>query len=207
METQQRLDERWPIRGSVALSLVLLASAATLPAQTLETRPQPPASAQSNAALSLPPGTKLMVRLDQQLDSSSAILGQSWTGTLVNDIPVGDRVALKRGTPVDGLVVAVKRSGHVRNSGSLSLRIIRVNDAAVATDVLTRDREGHVKSSIAKIGGGSVLGAAIGGLAGGVTGAVVGGAAGAAGGTVAATSGGKKEADLPTEGVLTFTVQ
>ena len=63
-----------------------------------------------------------MVRLDQPLDSSSAILGQSWTGTLVNDIPIGNRVALKSGTPVDGLVVAVKRSGHFRTSGALSLR-------------------------------------------------------------------------------------
>jgi hypothetical protein len=84
-----------------------------------------------------------MVRLDQQLDSSSAIVGQSWTGTLVNDIPIGNRVALKSGTQVDGLVVAVKRGGHFRDSGSLSLRLIRVNDGAVATDVLTRDKEGH----------------------------------------------------------------
>jgi hypothetical protein len=30
-----------------------------------------------------------MVRLDQPLDSSSAILGQSWTGAPVNNIPVG----------------------------------------------------------------------------------------------------------------------
>ena len=148
-----------------------------------------------------------MIRLDQQLDSSSAILGQSWTGRLVNDIPIGNKVALKSGTPVDGLVVGVKRSGRLRNSGSLALRLIRVNDATVATDELSRDRDGHWKSNITKIGGGSVLGAVIGGVTGGVTGAVVGGAVGATAGTVAATTTGKREADIPTEAVLTFTTQ
>jgi hypothetical protein len=176
-------------------------------AQTLESRPPASAAAAQNPALSLSAGTKLMVRLDHELDSQSAIVGQSWTGTLVNDIPAGNRVALKSGTPVDGLVVAVKRGGHFRSSGSLSIRIIRVNDAAVATDVLSRDKEGHWTSAT-KIGGGTALGAAIGGLTGGVTGAVVGGAVGATTGTIAAThSGNKDQAAIPTEAVLTFTVE
>lgn len=184
----------------------LVAGTSQLRAQTLQSRPPAVGDTAPNAALALPAGTKLMVRLDQQIDSSSAIQGQSWTGTLVNDIPVGNRVALKSGTHVDGLVVAVKRGGHFRESGSLSLRLIRVNDAAVATDVLTRDKEGHWKSG-SKIGGGTALGAAIGGLTGGVTGAVVGGAVGATTGTIAATTSGKNQAAIPTEVVLTFTVQ
>jgi hypothetical protein len=185
----------------------LVAATAQVQAQTLQSRPPAVGDTAPNPALSLPAGTKLMVRLDQQLDSSSAIVGQSWTGTLVNDIPVGKRVALKSGTHVDGLVVAVKRGGHLRNSGSLSLRLIRVNDGAVATDVLTRDKDGHWKSSVTKIGGGTAIGAAIGGLTGGVTGALVGGAVGATTGTVAAATTGKKDAAIPTEAVLTFTVQ
>lgn len=176
-------------------------------AQALQSRAPQSANAALNPALSLPAGTKLMVRLDQPLDSSSAIVGQSWTGTLVNDIPIGNRVALKSGTPVDGLVVAVKRSGHFRTSGALSLRVIRVNDGAVATDVLTRDKDGHWKSGV-KIGGGTVAGAALGGLTGGVTGAVVGGAVGATTGTVAAATTPKnKDAAIPNEAVLTFTVE
>jgi hypothetical protein len=185
----------------------LVGGTSHMQAQALEPRPPAVGDTAPNPALSLPAGTKLMVRLDQQLDSSSAILGQGWTGTLVNDIPVGNRLALKSGTRVDGLVVAVKRSGHFRDSGKLSLRLIRVNDAAVATDVLTRDKDGHWKSGVTKIGGGTALGAAVGGLTGGVTGAVVGGAVGATAGTVAATTTGKKEAAIPTEAVLTFTVQ
>ena len=185
---------------------VLAAGAASGHAQTLESRPPAVGNTAPNPALSLPAGTKLMVRLDQQLDSSSAIMGQAWTGTLVNDIPVGDRVALKSGTPVDGIVVAVKRGGHFRDSGKLSIRMIRVNDATVATDVLSRDKDGHW-SSLTKIGGGTAIGAAIGGLTGGVTGGVVGGAVGATTGTIAATTTGKKDAAIPTEAVLTFTVR
>jgi hypothetical protein len=184
----------------------LVAGMPHLHAQTLQSRPAAVGDTAPNPALSLPSGTKLMVRLDQQLDSSSAIVGQSWTGRLVNDIPVGNRVALKSGIPVDGLVVAVKRGGHFRDGGNLSLRLIRVNDAAVATDVLTRDKEGHWKGAT-KIGGGTAVGAAIGGLTGGVTGAVVGGAVGATTGTIAAATTGKKPAAIPTEAVLTFTVQ
>jgi hypothetical protein len=184
----------------------LIGGTSQLQAQTLQSRPPAVGEAPPNPALSLPSGTKLMVRLDQQLDSSSAIVGQSWTGTLVNDIPIGNRVALKSGTPVDGLVVAVKRGGHFRDGGSLSLRLIRVNDAAVATDMLTRDKQGHWKSGT-KIGGGTAVGAAIGGLTGGVTGAVVGGAVGATTGTIAAATSGKKPAAIPTEAALTFTVQ
>jgi hypothetical protein len=192
---------------AVFLALGLLSMASLrLPAQTLQNRPPAVGDTAPNPALTLPAGTKLMVRLDQQLDSSSAIVGQSWTGTMVNDIPVGNRVALKSGTPVDGLVVAVKRGGHFREGGSLSLRLIRVNDGVVATDVLTRDKEGHWKSG-AKIGGGTAVGAAIGGLTGGVTGAIVGGAVGATTGTIAAATAGKKPAAIPTEAVLTFTVQ
>ena len=194
------------LAAAYALSTVGACSIPLL-AQTLQSRPPVVGDTTPNPALSLPTGTKLMVRLDQQLDSSSAILGQSWTGTLVNDIPIGNKVALKSGTPVDGLVIGVKRSGHMRDSGSLSLRLIRINDAAVATDSLTRDRDGHWKSNITKIGGGTALGAVIGGVTGGVTGAVVGGAVGATTGTVAAATTGKKEADIPTEAALTFTTQ
>lgn len=190
------------VAGCLLLSLV------GAHAQTLQTRPTAEANAAPNPALTLPAGTKLLVRLNESLDSSSAILGQSWTGTLVNDVVVGNRVALKSGTPVDGLVVKVKRGGHLRDSGELSIRLIRVNDGAVASDVLTRDKEGHWKSGVTKVGGGTAIGALIGGLTGGPTGAVVGGAAGATGGAIAAASGGsKKQAEIKAEDALTFTVQ
>ncbi len=177
--------------------------------QTLQQRPAtPPESTAAKAeVLNLPPGTKLMVRLNRALDSSSAILGQSWDGVLVNDIPVGDHIGVKSGTGVDGLVVAVKRAGRLKDAGSLSLRLIRVEDQAVATDVLTRDASGHIKSNVTKIGGGGAAGALIGGLTGGVVGAAVGGAVGAGAGTMAAASSGKKQATLPAEDTLTFTVQ
>jgi hypothetical protein len=193
------------MRAPLLLFVCLISSG--LSAQSLQSRPPAAADPAQNPALSLPAGTKLMIRLHHELDSSSAIVGQSWTGVLVNDIPVGNRVALKSGTPVDGLVVAVKRSGHLRTSGALSLRVIRVNDAAVATDVLTRDKDGHWKSGV-KIGGGTAVGVALGGLTGGVTGAVVGGAVGATTGTIAAANThDKNEAAIPNEAVLTFTVQ
>ena len=74
---------------AVVVVLATLAFAAPVGAQALQSRAPGAANAAQNPALSLPAGTKLMVRLDQPLDSSSAILGQSWTGAPVNNIPVG----------------------------------------------------------------------------------------------------------------------
>jgi len=47
----------------------LIAGTSQLQAQTLQSRPAAVGDTTPNAALSLPAGTKLMVRLDQQLDS------------------------------------------------------------------------------------------------------------------------------------------
>jgi hypothetical protein len=154
-----------------------------------------------------PAGTKIMVRLNQNLDSKSAILGQVWSGTLVNAIPVGNQVVAQTGAPVDGIVTAIKRPGSLHGKGSISLMLLHANNVAVSSDIITRDGNGHLKSNTQKIGGGAATGAGIGGLIGGGTGALVGAAAGATAGTVGAAATNKHDAELPSETVITFTEQ
>jgi hypothetical protein len=62
----------------------------------------------------------------------------------------------------------------------------------------------HRRRNIALIGGGSGVGALIGGLAGGGTGALIGGGAGAAAGTAGAVVTGKKQTGLPAESLVVF---
>ena len=154
-----------------------------------------------------PAGTKIMVRLDQPINSDSAILGQAWEGTLVNAIPIGNKVVAPSGSPADGIVSAIKRPGKLKGSGSVSLILVHANGMMVTSDIVTRDGEGHVKSNVSKVGGGAMMGAGIGSLAGGGTGALIGAAAGATAGTAAAAVSNKHNPELNSETVLTFTAQ
>jgi len=163
-----------------------------------------PAMAQDQV---FPKGTKIMVRLNAPLNAATAVLGQPWEGSLVNAVPIGDKVAAPAGSPADGIVSAVKRPGHLHGKGSISVFLLHANGIAVTSDILTRDGEGHVKSNVQKIGGGAAAGAGIGGLIGGGPGALIGAAAGATAGTANAAVTNKNKDDLPAETVLTFTEQ
>lgn len=164
------------------------------------------AFAQEHPAV-FPAGTKIMVRLNQPINSANAILGQSWDGTLVNAVTIGDRIVASPGASADGIISAIKRPGRLKGSGSISLILLHANDIAITSDVVTRDGEGHVRNNVTKIGGTAALGAGVGAAVGGGAGALVGAAAGAAAGTAEAAVTSKHPADMPAETVLTFTEQ
>jgi outer membrane lipoprotein SlyB len=74
-------------------------------------------------------------------------------------------------------------------------------------DQYKRQGNSRTRNTVKKVGGGTVLGALIGGIAGGGKGAGIGALAGGAlgGGVQAATKG--QQINLPSESVLTFTLQ
>jgi hypothetical protein len=160
------------------------------------------------SAQRIPAGTQVTVQLSEELNSGKATTGQTWNGTLVNDVtsPRG-RILARRGSPVTGVVSEAKGSGRLHAPGVLSVRLTDVNGVSVRTDTITRDGEGHTKSNVAKVGGGTAGGALIGGLAGGGKGAGIGALVGAGAGTVGALATGKRQAKLPAETTLTFTTR
>lgn len=157
-------------------------------------------------AQSIPSGTRLSVRLTSELSSATAQPGQAWEGTLARDVVANGNIIAKAGAPVRGTVTAAKPSGRLKDPGTLSLRVTRVGDMTVKTAAVSRKGESHTKSNVTKMGGGAVAGAVIGGLAGGGKGAAIGTLAGGAAGTGAAAYTGKKEAVIPAETVLSFSV-
>ncbi|MDI3254493.1 MAG: hypothetical protein QJR10_06895 [Bacillota bacterium] len=166
------------------------------------------AYSQETAALGqIPSGTKLTVRTTTELSSATAEAGQTWSGTLVNEIRSGNKVLAPAGSSVSGTILEAKSSGRLHKPGILSLQVTSVNGIPVNTDTLTRDGEGHTKSNVAKIGGGAAAGAILGGLIGGGKGAAIGTLAGAGAGTAGAAATGKREAKITAETALTFTVQ
>jgi hypothetical protein len=160
------------------------------------------------SAQRIPSGTRVTVRLTEGLESGKTTEGQTWNGTLVDTITSSrGRVLARAGAPVSGVVTESKDSGRLHKPGILSLRLTTVNNVSVDTDTITRDGEGHTKSNVTKVGGGTAAGALIGGIAGGGKGAGIGALAGAGAGTIGALATGKRQAKLPAETTLTFTTQ
>jgi hypothetical protein len=155
---------------------------------------------------SVPAGAHASVRINTTLSSASAHKEEVWSGTLTNDITHQGKTVARAGDPVKGKVTFVKSSGRLHNPGQISVRLISIKGETVYSTRVSRKGKSHTTSNVAKIGGGAAGGALIGGLIGGGKGAAIGAGAGAAGGTGVAAATGKREAVIPAESVLTFTI-
>lgn len=161
----------------------------------------------NNSGDRIPAGSKIIVRINQELSSATAQSGQEWNGTLVNDIRDGDKVVAPQNASVTGIVTQAKSSGRLGGTALLALQVTRINGISVATDTISKDGAGHTKSNVAKIGGTAAAGAILGGLFGGGKGAAIGTLAGAGAGTAGAAASGKKEVVIAPETALTFSAQ
>src|SRR5262245_34525518 len=84
---------------SLAASLLIVLRVVSIPAQDTPSR---------EATLSIKPGTKIMLDLDTPLNSTTARIEDVVWFTSRDDLKVTGKVALPRGTPVRGTVIAVK---------------------------------------------------------------------------------------------------
>lgn len=161
--------------------------------------------------LEVPAGTLLRVRLDQSIDTASQQSGDSFTATLDSAVIVKEKVIIPKGTTFRGRVTNAKGSGRLRGRAVVSLKLesfeMHHQTYPVVTSSDTRVSGSHKKRNLALIGGGSGVGALIGGLAGGGKGALIGAGAGAAAGTGGAALTGKKNVQIPAETVMTFSLK
>lgn len=154
----------------------------------------------------IPSGARATVRINQSLSSGSAHKEEGWTGVLTSDIKHEGKTVAKAGDTVKGKVTYVKPSGRLHAPGQITVRLVSINGERVYSSPVSRKGVGHAKSNAVKIGGGAAGGALIGGLVGGGKGAAIGAGVGAGAGTGAAAATGKREAVIPGESVLTFTI-
>ena len=84
------------------------------------------------------------------------------------------------------------------------MRISISDDEVVADFTSRRESAAHKKRNWALVGGGTGVGALIGGLAGGGGAALIGAGAGAAAGTIGAAATGRRQVGLPAESILIF---
>jgi hypothetical protein len=158
--------------------------------------------------LVVPARTMVTVRLGSAVGSKLSQPGETFTGSVANDVMVGDAVAIPRGAEVSGTVVDAKPLGRFKGGAVLELRLasIKVNgfDHRVEAAARTFTEKGKGKRTAVLAGGGAALGGLIGGLAGGGKGAAIGLAAGGGAGAGGAAFTGNKEIVLPAESALTF---
>lgn len=157
-------------------------------------------------ATEIPANTRVSVRSNSAMSSASAKIGDAWDGTLAKDLVVDGNTVFKAGTAVRGKVTNAKPSGRLKDSGLLTLRLTSIGGKAVTSAPRVYRGESHTKSNVTKIGGGAAAGAVIGAIAGGGKGAAIGSAIGAGAGTGAAAYTGRKDAVIPAETVMAFTV-
>jgi hypothetical protein len=105
-------------------------------------------------------------------------------------------------------VVDSKSPGKFKGEGVLSITLDAINVGGVptqiATSTFTQTVKGKGKRTAVAVGGGTGVGALIGGLAGGGKGAAIGAVAGAGAGTAGAAFTGNKDLQIPAETVVTF---
>ena len=182
------------------------ASAAPAPAPggTAAPAPAPEAAAPTPVSYTVPAGTRVSVRIGQTLSSKTNSVGEGFEGTLVSPITSNGVTIFKSGTSVSGTVVSAKGQGRFKGEGNLGIALTNIGRTEVHTSEFLQTVKGKGKRTAVMAGGGTGLGAIIGGVAGGGKGALIGGLAGAGAGTAGAAFTGNKAAEIPAETVVTF---
>jgi len=160
------------------------------------------------AAIDLPAGSRIRVRLDQDLGSKISRPGESFSATVAEDVVVNGQTVIARDSRADGTVIDAKALGHIKGGAYLSIRIDRVHtnwgSYPVETSSIDRAEKGKGKRTALFAGGGGAFGAIVGGIAGGGKGALIGAAAGGGAGTAGSAFTGNKQIVLPAATLLTF---
>jgi hypothetical protein len=170
-----------------------------------------PAAPQRVKKITVPAGTRILVRMIDSIDSSKQVTGSRFSATLETGIQVDDLVVAPRGTKVYGHLISAKSSGKMSGSSELSLELtdIVINGASypLLTSSYDVQGKGEGKNTAKKVIGGAGLGALIGGLAGGGKGAGIGAGIGAVGGTAVAASKKGQQLSIPSETLIEFRLQ
>ncbi|MGZ4875491.1 MAG: BON domain-containing protein [Candidatus Angelobacter sp.] len=175
------------------------------------TAPPAPTPVPVPQKITVPSGTQLSVRLNDEVDSEKAQVGDVFHGSISAPVTIGEETAIPTTADVEGRVVEVKSAGRFAGQSVLTLELTKLTMSgktySLQTSQWTKSGSGRGKSTAAKVGGGAAVGAVLGGIFGGGKGAAIGAAAGAGAGTgvSAATKG--QQIILRPEAVIAFQLQ
>lgn len=159
------------------------------------TPPPAPAEPPAPRKITIPSGTQLNIRVNEEVSSEKAQVGDTFHGSISAPVTVDDNTVIPTTADVEGRVVEVRSAGRFAGQSVLTLELTKLvmngRSYAIQSDRWSKSGNGRGKSTAAKVGGGAAVGAVLGGIFGGGKGAAIGAAAGAGAGTgvSAATKG------------------
>jgi hypothetical protein len=135
--------------------------------------------AETAGNITVPSGTRLVVRTSDTVDSSQHSAGHRFRGQLEGALVVDGITVAPRGTTVHGTILSASQAGRVAGSSELSLEWtdIMIDDQLfpIATTAMSAQTGGEAGRTVGR----TARAAAIGGLAGGSSGARTGARIGA----------------------------
>jgi len=170
--------------------------------------PPPPQPATPPRRIVVPPGTVLLVRMSETLDTSSAYTGQVFTATLATDLAAEGYVVARMGTTVYGQVLEANSAGRASGESQLKLQLTQIviggTAVPIVTDVFDSKGKSSTRRSFRRLFGGAGLGAAIGAIAGN---AGMGAAIGAISGAALSVVQKGNQVQIPAEAQLQFNLE
>ena len=168
------------------------------------------AAAPAGKSVTVPSGTRIMVRTIDAVDSDRNHPGDKFLASLEQPLVVGDVQVAPRGASVYGRLEEVKESGQLSGKAQLRLSLTGIVINGQTVPLTTGDYELSGKSRGAstakKVGGGAALGAVIGAIAGGGKGAAIGAGVGAGAGTAVQVMTKGDQVHVPSETLLEFSL-
>ena len=167
--------------------------------------------AQGGKTITVPAGTRILIRMIDSIDSSKQKAGYRFTASLETNLQVNGVTVAPRGATVYGRLASAQSAGRMSGSSELTLELTDILINGTAYPLLTSTYEvkgqGEGSKTAKKVVGGAGLGALIGGIAGGGKGAGIGALAGAGAGTAVAASKKGQQLSIPSETLLEFRLQ
>lgn len=175
------------------------------------TAPAAPPTPTPVQRITVPAGTQISIRLNDEVNSEKAQVGDVFHGSISAPVTIDEQTAIPTTADVEGRVAEVRSAGRFAGQSVLTLELTKLTmngrSYAIQTNQWSKSGSGRGKSTATKVGGGAAVGAVLGGIFGGGKGAAIGAAAGAGAGTgvSAATKG--QQIILRPEAVVAFQLQ
>src|SRR5271155_2127600 len=170
--TKERKDMRKAIVCAAAVLLGLAAlqgdSFGKASSAGLRTAPAPTGSpaAQSGKKITVPAGTRILIRMIDSIDTTKQKAGFRFSASLETNLQAEDVVVAPRGTTVYGKLVSAESAGRMKGSSELELELtdIMINNTAypLLTSTYEIKGKGEGGNTAKKVVGGAGLGALIG---------------------------------------------
>lgn len=165
-------------------------------------------STSSSPSVTVPAGTRLLVRTVDAVDSDTNRPGDKFLASLEEPLFVDGNLVAPKGASVYGRLEQVNESGQLTGKAQLRLSltgiVIHGRTLALSTGDYEVSGKSRGASTAKKVGGGAAIGALIGAIAGGGKGAAIGAGVGAGAGTAVQVMTKGDQIHVPSETLLEF---